>query len=313
MPTTVNVVWQFREAAYNNEIGLYRVDDATGRIGNLKPGDVGYAKAALSAERAIVLFKSGAGQGATATAQLAAGQYVGFYLIQNASTATWRGKNPSNALNKGPLAFFSIKAANPDCTDHLKTNWNNGKLVLGWEDLTRGGDRDYDDAVIGAAGFVNPQASFTYQAQASDVDGDKLTYSLLEGSKGAKIDAQTGLLTWEKPNAGTVTFRILVDDGKGGKAEQRFTVTFKKPGDAGKSACISLTSIFHCGDDGDKHDDRILVINQGKDRQCAKVDWDGCAPNLGKTKEDDWVADYFQSQNKTKTLAEITGLKVGKK
>lgn len=40
------------------------------------------------------------------------------------------------------------------------------------------------------------------------------------------------------------------------------------------------------------------------------MDWEVCAPNLGKVREDNWVADYFLNQNKTKTLAERTGLKV---
>lgn len=44
--------WTFREADFNNELGLFRVDDPTGRIGSLHPGDRGYAAAPFPAPHA---------------------------------------------------------------------------------------------------------------------------------------------------------------------------------------------------------------------------------------------------------------------
>jgi hypothetical protein len=312
--TTLSINWQSRDAAYNNEIGLYRVDDASGRIGNLKPGDAGYAAAALAADRAIVLFKSGAGTGAKATAQLAAGQYVGFFLIQNASTAQWRSKNAANSVGKGPHVFFSAQAANPDKFDHLHGTWtSSGGLTLGWEDLTHGGDRDFNDAVIGASGFARPNTAFTYQAKTSDVDGDTLTYRLLEAPKGAMIDASTGLLTWATPRAGNQTFRIEVSDGKGGKTEQRFTVNFRSGEVGGKSACITVPSQLAQALEKPA-DDHCIVINQGREREAVmKVDWSGASTSglCGTAvKNEAWMADLLGAKVKEKSLAERTGLSV---
>src|SRR5262249_18460873 len=47
-----------KDASTKFEAGYYRVDDASGRIGTLKPGDAGYADAALAAGRAVTLFNS---------------------------------------------------------------------------------------------------------------------------------------------------------------------------------------------------------------------------------------------------------------
>ena len=191
----------------------------------------------------MVLFASESGQGAKATAQVQAGQHLGFYLIQKASTAHWRSSNPTNALSTGPKAFFSIKAASPDAYDHLHATWNtDGRLSLAWEDGTNGGDRDYNDAIIRSSGLAALTQTFTYQARASDADGDTLTYRLLDGPPGARIDAATGLLTWSDPQVGSTTFRLEADDGKGGKTEQYFTVLVQEAQNGSRTASVTVQS-----------------------------------------------------------------------
>jgi len=318
--------WLYREAAYNNEIGLYRVDDASGRIGSLKPGDKGYAAAALAIERAIVLFQSGRGQGAKTDIALPAGQYLGYYLIQNASSAQWRNKNPANRSGQGPLAFFSAPAANPDKIDHLHATWQGNGLRLAWEDQTGGGDRDFDDAIIGAQGLVQSFQPFVYQAKASDKDGDKLGYRLLEGPAGARIDAITGRLTWDKPQPGRQGFRIEVTDGKGGTAEQQFSIDFRAPQDQGhcdgKSASIQIQAQPSRQEDRQPDGDgRYILINPSQSRGQkqapngteGKVDWNGTAPaSLCQTpvRTDAWLADLLCPSPQEKGLAELTGLVV---
>ena len=44
--------------------------------------------------------------------------------------------------------------------------------------------------------------SYSYQATAFDPDGDKLTFSLLEGPSGMIINSSTGLVTWTAPGGG---------------------------------------------------------------------------------------------------------------
>jgi large repetitive protein len=222
-----------RGGTYLNEVGYYRTDDASGRIGTLLPGDVGYAAAALANTRAVTVFGSSTLVGASASATVPAGQYVGFYLIQNASISTWRGSNSANSVSKTPLAFFSFQAANPDSFDHLHAALDaTGKLTLGWEDLTNGGDQDFNDIVFTATGFKQPMGStpatvFTYDANASDADGDTITFGLAAAPTGATINAQTGIITWSPTAAGSYSFSVTAADGKGGSTVQAFTLTVK--------------------------------------------------------------------------------------
>jgi hypothetical protein len=129
------------DAAYHNQVGFYAVDDAlTGRVGNLLPGDIGYAQAAIS--RSIVSLDrdlTNVQQTITNSPRLAP------YLIANASSAEFLAKNPSNQANNGPQAYFAYLGANPDRVDHIKLLGDNH---FGFEDVFGGGDKDYNDIVL---------------------------------------------------------------------------------------------------------------------------------------------------------------------
>jgi hypothetical protein len=227
----VSFDWTFREAGYNNEVGIFRVDDASGRIGTLRPGDDGYARAALDASRAQVIFASGNGAGAKHDLTLEGGGLYGFYIIQNDTTAHVLACNPQDRLDHGPLAFFSTVTANPDGYDHVHaTVPANGAVTFSWEDLTWGGDQDFNDVVMKATNLRLPeQKAYTYAAQATDVDGDSLTYQLVEGPQGATVDATSGLLTWRPTQPGVYHFALRAQDGKGGSTEQRFDLEVLRP------------------------------------------------------------------------------------
>ncbi len=227
-PVRVELNWTFREALYNNEVGIYRVAAQDGRVGDLLPGAAGYAKAALAAGNAQVVFASGASAGAHFELQLEGGALYAFYVIQNGKTSTFLASNPDNRLDGGTLAFFSIAGANPDGFDHLHAEIQpqTGLLALRWEDLTRGGDADYNDVVMTGIGLAasSNDVMYVYGAQAQDVDGNELTYRLAQGPRGAFIDPHTGVLSWAA-TAGVFHFVVQADDGKGGVAEQTFDLT----------------------------------------------------------------------------------------
>jgi uncharacterized protein DUF4114 len=136
------------ESAFRSETGFFVVDDAAGRIGTQAPGDTGYAAAALARAHAILTSDRTAGAAATVTVQ--GGQFLGFYLVQNTTLATMLAANPTNGARGSKLAFFSFKEANPDRVAHVTATGDavDGRLLLGWEDLTGGGDRDYNDRVL---------------------------------------------------------------------------------------------------------------------------------------------------------------------
>lgn len=135
-----------RNASYRNEVGLFLVDDASGRIGNLKPGDRGYSTAALG--RAQILFRRDQDAGAVTQRELSAGAYFGTYLVQNGSSEAFlsrQGQQRARFRGRAPLVFFSFQRANADRTIHIVQPRAD---ILRMEDLWRGGDRDYDDAII---------------------------------------------------------------------------------------------------------------------------------------------------------------------
>ncbi|MDB5858372.1 MAG: hypothetical protein JWQ76_2061, partial [Ramlibacter sp.] len=235
--TSVSYTLTQRNGSYKDEVGYFIVDDAQGRIGNLRPGDAGYAAAALSQERATSIFAGSNAEGITHKKQLTAGQFTGFYLIQDSSLGNWRTRNGANQLGSTPLAFFSFAQANPDGFDHLRAGFDTqGMLAMHWEDLTNGGDQDFNDMVINVAGLQQAKdgllARLDYDSDATDPDGDTLTYSLAQAPQGASIDAATGRITWATTAVGSYSFSVLAADDKGGVATQSFTLTVRGPNHA---------------------------------------------------------------------------------
>jgi hypothetical protein len=71
--------------------------------------------------------------------------------------------------------------------------------------------------------------TYSYQAKASDPDGDTLTYSLDSASNGMTIDSANGLLTWIVPPEfkGKKNVSIIVSDGHGGTAHYNLGITIR--------------------------------------------------------------------------------------
>src|SRR5262249_55718170 len=72
-----------------------------------------------------------------------------------------------------------------------------------------------------------PGVPYVYAAAATDPDGDPLTFSLPIGPAGMEVDRTTGQVTWSPGTAdgGTANVVLRVTDGRGGTAEQSYTVT----------------------------------------------------------------------------------------
>jgi cyclophilin family peptidyl-prolyl cis-trans isomerase len=151
----VLLAWAARNAAYADEFGYFVASSIDGSVGGKTPGSAGYAQAALSSSTRHVIFAKGQKAGADADLALTGGQMIVFYMIQNNTTASFLSKNPSNSIHGNnnaddPLAFFSIKAANPDHMKHAQiiADRTTGRTEINWEDLLTLGDSDFNDAVI---------------------------------------------------------------------------------------------------------------------------------------------------------------------
>ncbi len=74
--------------------------------------------------------------------------------------------------------------------------------------------------------------TYHYAVLAADPDGDPLTYRLVSGPHGLQLDPASGQLTWAAPGAagaGTYSVALRVSDGRGGGADQTFTLTVDAP------------------------------------------------------------------------------------
>jgi len=125
-----------REAAFDSIVGFYRTFDVWGSVRSengeiLRPGDVGYSAAALDpSNRVDVISGLSVSDGATdlRTIELGETTFLAPFAQVNGST------------------FFAFADANADGFGHFRVL---GQNLLGFEDVFGGGDRDFDDLVIG--------------------------------------------------------------------------------------------------------------------------------------------------------------------
>lgn len=125
-----------REAAFDAITGFYRVLDRQGavRAANgvdiLRPGDAGYAEAALRSDNRVEAISGlavGDDQTETRTFELREATYLAPFAQVNGTS------------------LFGFGAANADGLAHFRVLGNNS---FGLEDILGGGDRDFDDHVL---------------------------------------------------------------------------------------------------------------------------------------------------------------------
>ncbi len=136
----------YRQATYNNEFGFIVVDNLEGTVNGRLPGDPDYLNFALA--RARVVFPSGSdAYTPDVTVQVNGGDILMFFIVQANTLQRLKENNPDNLRSRSPLAFFSLEKLNPDGVDHFVGFRNASQDItqFGFEDLTNGGDRDYDD------------------------------------------------------------------------------------------------------------------------------------------------------------------------
>jgi Domain of unknown function (DUF4114) len=137
------------DAAYNNNIGFYAVQDASGTIklangSTLKPGDANYA---LEAVKSALGNAGLAGKNDSKLNQDILGSTIyAPVVVAQGSLSDFTTKNPSNG-GDGKLihAYFNYLGANPDKFDHFKLTSPNTFAV---EDQYGGGDKDFNDLIV---------------------------------------------------------------------------------------------------------------------------------------------------------------------
>ena len=144
---------------------------------------------------------------------------------------------------------------------------------------------------------------YHYDVDATDIDGDSLTYTLTGAPAGMTIDAITGVIQWNPENEGDFPVVVEVLDGKGENAVQSWTITVSikdtdkdglqdyeedhfgtDPEDPdsdddglldGEEVFNYKTNPLHSDTDRDKLKDGAEVDNYGTDPTVVDTDGDG--------------------------------------
>jgi hypothetical protein len=141
----------FREAAFDNIVGIYNIDALTGE--NLTPGADGfdseaYINGALD-NRATDLLTVGQGNGAIDAPDitLSGGAKYGVFIITDVKLEDEGTVEEAleDARNGDLEIYFPFLGANSDEVSHLKLLGDN---VIGIEDLDGGGDQDFNDVIF---------------------------------------------------------------------------------------------------------------------------------------------------------------------
>jgi len=126
-----------QNGVYDQHLTLYRVDDLSGHIGGLAPGDAGYAAAAAGRAYSVVgggTVINGPGYGQFSQTQITDvdhGDIIAFSLTSHGQTY-WGFSAGNEVVNGQPVT-------------HL---WSYGAGTFGFEDTYGGGDRDFNDLLV---------------------------------------------------------------------------------------------------------------------------------------------------------------------
>lgn len=83
------------------------------------------------------------------------------------------------------------------------------------------------------------EKDYQYAVEASDNDGDTLTYQLAESPSGMSINSRSGLIQWQPTSEQVGDFTVLIEvtDGRGGIAQQEFVLVVS-PANSGGARLI---------------------------------------------------------------------------
>ncbi|MGK7955706.1 MAG: alkaline phosphatase D family protein, partial [Crocosphaera sp.] len=122
-----------RSAVFDNFVGFYEIDDLTGTIDGLSPGERGYKEAALSRKVEEIGLEVENNETASFTNLLTGGSIYAPFIIVKATPETMRKSSP---------IYFPFLGANRDKKDRIRLLDEN---VYGFEDSR---DFDYNDLII---------------------------------------------------------------------------------------------------------------------------------------------------------------------
>ncbi|MBE9206319.1 phytase [Nostoc sp. LEGE 06077] len=135
-----------KDASYRNYASFYRVTDVNGGIdlngdgqADILPGQAGYTEAAVRNRVPGINLTANSGR-STYEATFQPGYIYAPFIIANGTPEAVLDSNPRN-----PAVYFPFLGANTRQTDQIALLGSN---IFGFEDLPRGGDRDFNDLIV---------------------------------------------------------------------------------------------------------------------------------------------------------------------
>jgi Domain of unknown function (DUF4114)/FG-GAP repeat len=125
-----------------NEFGVYTVDDATGKIDGIAPGQAGYARKALERGQVILSTIANAPNGFSNSSlnsllEFPSDSNVRFYLVKNSTTENVLG-------NITPITDVLLS----DPSNQKITSLNNNAFSLAWKDSSGNRTNDFQNLVV---------------------------------------------------------------------------------------------------------------------------------------------------------------------
>ena len=230
----------YSDTTSQNELGYYFVDGPDGRItlredGDptgapllnaqgqpqfVRPGEPGYAAAALAEANSRVVFAQGEigdPDITETTAEFDYDLFVGFYLVQDGTTDDWRAGGANS-----PNVWFSFVNANTDDANHFRRTvgqdpgYRSNVLQYKIEDSKQGsgGNTDFDDLIF-SVNRIPAASSDDYSVFNSGANFDGAPVGFRADVPGDARNRGQGLLANDmdfRPNTPLVVSGIRLDD-----------------------------------------------------------------------------------------------------
>jgi len=134
------------------------------------------------------------------------------------------------SLDSGALAWTPAQVGNFEVTVEA-SDGRGATARQGFTLRVRDGSFNSPPVFTSVPGVQSPTgATYLYAAQASDVDGDTITFGLQAAPAGVQVDPASGEVSWAQTQPGQHSLVLVADDGRGGQASQAWTLHVGEPG-----------------------------------------------------------------------------------
>ncbi len=223
LPGTKGDTWELlfeiqSQSKQFHELGVFSIDNGAGDIGEVNPTDPNYPFKAFASLRQPLFSHRGA-ETSRNSAIAEGGEWISVYVLQPSSPFA----DPHQHLQivDRTESSFTLKWAERASTFDPLERFEDAVISVTVRPINR-------NPLLEAKPPTQIRAGSVYKTsiQTFDPDGDQVSYRLLMGPNGMRIDAATGLLSWETriENIGRHQIQVEVSDGRGGASAQAFDI-----------------------------------------------------------------------------------------